>query len=108
MFRWFEQRLKPFPDGNPEQPPKTLVAFCLYYSKGAWPFIFVAGFLMMLIALTEVWLFSFIGNIVDWLAEQNRETFVQEQFWGLTGMAAVVLIGLPLLVIFHSLITYQS
>lgn len=108
MFSWFERQLKPFPDGNPEQPPKTLVAFCLYYSKGAWPFIFTAGFLMMLIALTEVWLFSFIGNIVDWLAEQNRETFVQEQFWGLTGMAAVVLIGLPLLVIFHSLITYQT
>ena len=108
MFSWFERRLKPFPDGNPEQPPKTLVAFCLYYSQGAWPFIFTAGALMMLIALTEVWLFSFIGNIVDWLAEQNRETFVQEQFWGLTGMAAVVLIGLPLLVIFHSLITYQS
>ncbi|SFR39816.1 ATP-binding cassette, subfamily B, multidrug efflux pump [Pseudidiomarina maritima] len=108
MFSWFERRLKPFPDGNPEQPPKTLVAFCLYYSRGAWPFIFTAGALMMLIALTEVWLFSFIGNIVDWLAEQNRETFVQEQFWGLTGMAAVVLIGLPLLVIFHSLITYQS
>lgn len=108
MFSWFERRLKPFPDGNPEQPPTTLVAFCLYYSKGAWPFIFTAGALMMLIALTEVWLFSFIGNIVDWLAEQNRETFVQEQFWGLTGMAAVVLVGLPLLVIFHSLITYQS
>jgi ATP-binding cassette subfamily B multidrug efflux pump len=108
MFSWFERRLKPFPDGNPEQPPKTLVAFCLYYSQGAWSFIFTAGALMMLIALTEVWLFSFIGNIVDWLAEQNRETFVQEQFWGLTGMAAVVLIGLPLLVIFHSLITYQS
>ncbi|RUO61136.1 ABC transporter ATP-binding protein/permease [Pseudidiomarina marina] len=108
MFSWFERRLKPFPDGNPEQPPKTLVAFCLYYSKGAWPFILTAGTLMMLIALTEVWLFSFIGNIVDWLAEQNRETFVEEQFWGLTGMAIVVLIGLPLLVILHSLITYQS
>ncbi|PHR66872.1 MAG: multidrug ABC transporter ATP-binding protein [Idiomarina sp.] len=108
MFSWFERCLKPFPDGNPEQPPKTLVAFCLYYSKGAWPFILTAGTLMMLIALTEVWLFSFIGNIVDWLAEQNRETFVEEQFWGLTGMAIVVLIGLPLLVILHSLITYQS
>jgi ATP-binding cassette subfamily B multidrug efflux pump len=108
MFRWFEQRLPPFPEGQPEQPPKGLVAFCIYYSKGAWPYIFAAGALMMLIAMTEVWLFSFIGNIVDWLAAQNRETFVSEQFWSLTGMAAVILIGLPLLVVLHSLITYQS
>lgn len=108
MFRWFEQRLPPFPEGQPEQPPKGLVAFCIYYSKGAWPYIFAAGALMMLIAITEVWLFSFIGNIVDWLASQNRETFVSEQFWSLTGMAAVVLIGLPSLVVLHSLITYQS
>lgn len=108
MFRWFEQRLPPFPEGRPEQPPKGLVAFCIYYSKGAWPYIFAAGILMMLIAITEVWLFSFIGSIVDWLAAQNRETFVSEQFWSLTGMAAVVLIGLPLLVVLHSLITYQS
>ncbi|MRJ40754.1 MULTISPECIES: ABC transporter ATP-binding protein [Idiomarina] len=108
MFRWFESRLNPFPEDKVEQPPQTLVKFCLYYSRGAWPYIIAAGLLMMLIALTEVWLFSFIGNIVDWLAEQNRETFVQEQFWGLTGMALVVMLGLPMLVILHSLITYQS
>lgn len=108
MFRWFEQRLPPFPEGQPEQPPKGLIAFCIYYSKGAWPYIFAAGTLMMLIAITEVWLFSFIGSIVDWLAAQDRETFVGDQYWSLIGMAAVVLIGLPLLVILHSLITYQS
>lgn len=108
MFRWFEQRLNPFPDEQPRQPPSSLVAFCLYYSKGAWPFIFVAGLLMTLIAITEVWLFSFIGNLVDWLSEQSRTTFVDDQLWYLIGMAAVVLIGLPLLVIGHSFITYQS
>src|SRR5690554_4774597 len=101
MFRWFEQRLNPFPDEQPRQPPSSLVAFCLYYSKGAWPFIFIAGLLMTLIAMTEVWLFSFIGNLVDWLSEQSRATFVDDQLWYLIGMAAVVLIGLPLLVIGH-------
>lgn len=108
MFRWFENRLNPFPDGKPEQPPEGLIRFCLHYSRGAWPYILSAGALMMLIAITEVWLFSFIGNIVDWLAAQSRETFLEEEFWSLTGMAAVVLIGLPLLVILHSLVTFQS
>ncbi len=108
MFRWFEQRLNPFPDGIPEQPPQSLVKFCLYYSRGAWPYLFIAGAFMMLIAITEVWLFSFIGDIVDWLSVQSRESFMADQFWSLLGMSLVVLIGLPLLVVCHSLITFQS
>ncbi|WP_411358379.1 ABC transporter ATP-binding protein [Pseudidiomarina salilacus] len=108
MFRWFENRLNPFPPPTYDQPPKGLVAFCLYFSRGAWPYIFMAGLLMMAIAITEVWLFSFIGSIVDWLSEQSRETFMAEQGPWLIGMAAVVLLGLPTLVILHSLITYQS
>ncbi len=108
MFRWFENRLNPFPPVTGEQPPAGLVAFCRYFTRGAWPYIFTTGLLMTLIALTEVWLFSFIGNIVDWLSVQSRETFVAEQKWWLIGMAAIVLIGLPLLVVLHSLVTYQS
>lgn len=108
MFRWFENRLNPFPPVSGEQPPQSLVAFCRYFTRGAWPYIFTTGLLMTLIALTEVWLFSFIGNIVDWLSVQSRETFVAEQKWWLIGMATIVLIGLPLLVVLHSLVTYQS
>lgn len=108
MFRWFENRLNPFPPATGEQPPTGLVAFCRYFTRGAWPYIFATGCLMTLIALTEVWLFSFIGNIVDWLSVQSRETFVAEQKWWLIGMAAIVLLGLPLLVVLHSLVTYQS
>ncbi|RUO60245.1 ABC transporter ATP-binding protein [Pseudidiomarina insulisalsae] len=108
MFRWFENRLNPFPSPDYQQPPTSLVAFCRYFTRGAWPYIFTTGVLMMLIAITEVWLFSFIGNIVDWLSQQSRETFLSEQRWSLLGMAAVVLIGLPLLVVLHSLVTYQS
>ncbi|MFC0444890.1 ABC transporter ATP-binding protein [Pseudidiomarina halophila] len=108
MFRWFENRLNPFPPPSHEQPPKGLIAFCRYYTQGAWLYIFIAGLLMMAIAITEVWLFSFIGNIVDWLSEQSRESFVGDQLWYLIGMAAVVLILLPALVVMHSLVTFQS
>ncbi|RUO55649.1 ABC transporter ATP-binding protein [Pseudidiomarina homiensis] len=108
MFRWFENRLDPFPPITGEQPPSSLIAFCRYFTRGAWPYIFTTGVLMTLIALTEVWLFSFIGNIVDWLSVQSRETFFTEQKWWLIGMTAIVLLGLPLLVVLHSLVTYQS
>ena len=108
MFRWFESRLNPFPAEEPVEPPQTLVGFCLFYTRGSWPYIIIAAILMAAIALAEVWMFSFLGNIVDWLSAQNRETFLQTQGWKLAGMAAIVLLGLPLTVMLNSLISQQT
>src|SRR5262245_39842179 len=108
MFSWFEKRLDAFPSAEPTEPPKTLVAFCLHYTKGSWPFIISAAVLMSAIALAEVWLFSFLGSIVDWLSAHNRETFLQTEGWKLVGMAFVILIALPGTVFLHSLISQQT
>ncbi|WP_300320320.1 ABC transporter ATP-binding protein [Idiomarina sp.] len=108
MFSWFERRLNPFPSEEPTQAPTGFFAFCWHYTKGATPFIAVTAILMAAIAIAEVWLFGFLGQIVDWLAAQNRETFLSDQFWPLVGMSSLVLIGLPLLVWFHSLLTHQT
>jgi len=108
MFHWFENRLAPFPPQEPQRPPDTLIAFCLHYTRGAWPYLIVATALMALIAGIEVWMFGFLGNIVDWLAAQDRETFLAEQGWKLTGMALIVLVLLPGLVGLHSLFQQQT
>jgi len=108
MFRWFEKRLDPFPPAEPQRPPETLIAFCLHYTKGAWPYLMAATLLMALIAGIEVWMFGFLGNIVDWLAAQDRETFLAEQGWELAGMALIVLILLPGMVWLHSLFQQQT
>jgi len=50
MFRWFEKRLEPFPAAEPAEPPKTLVAFCLHYTRGAWRFILLDALLIAAIA----------------------------------------------------------
>ncbi|PRB81296.1 ABC transporter ATP-binding protein [Pseudomonas sp. MYb185] len=108
MFRWFEQRLDPFPAEEPTQPPRTLLAFCLHYTRGSWPYLIIAAVLMAGIAITEVWLFSFLGNIVDWLSHQDRSTFVQNEGWKLTGMFLVVMGLLPLLILINSLFSHQT
>jgi len=108
MFRWFEQRLDPFPAEEPTQPPRTLLAFCLHYTRGSWPYLIIAAVLMAGIAITEVWLFSFLGNIVDWLSHQDRSTFVQNEGWKLTGMFLVVMGLLPLLILVNSLFSHQT
>ncbi|WP_150306286.1 ABC transporter ATP-binding protein [Pseudomonas saliphila] len=108
MFRWFERRIDPFPPEEPTEPPHTLLAFCLHFTRGSWSFLLIAGLLMAGIAVAEVWLFSFLGNIVDWLSEQNRETFLQTEGWKLAAMALVVMVLLPGLVLANSLVTYQA
>ncbi|WP_417436391.1 ABC transporter ATP-binding protein [Idiomarina abyssalis] len=108
MFSWFERRLNPFPAEEPTQAPTGFFAFCWHYTKGATPFLAVTALLMAAIAVAEVWLFGFLGQIVDWLAAQDKETLLSDQFWPLLGMSALILLGLPLLVWFHSLLTHQT
>lgn len=108
MFAWFEKRLDPFPVEEPVEPPKTLIAFCLHYTRGSWPYIVVAAILMAAIALTEVWMFAFLGNVVDWLSVQDRSTFLSNEGWKLAGMAFVILVFLPVAVLVHSLLSQQT
>ncbi|MEW9804600.1 ABC transporter ATP-binding protein [Mesorhizobium sp. ZMM04-5] len=108
MFRWFENRLDPFPAMEPVEPPKTLVAFCIHYTRGTWPYIAAAGLLISAIAIAEVWMFGFLGSIVDWLSAQNRETFLQTEFWKLAGMALVVVVVLPGMALLQSLFHQQT
>ncbi|UCI21458.1 ABC transporter ATP-binding protein/permease [Mesorhizobium sp. B2-1-8] len=108
LFSWFERRLDPFPSAEPVEPPKTLVAFCLHYTRGAWPYILVDAVLVAAIAIAEVWMFGFLGRIVDWLSGQNRETFLQTEGWKLAGMAFIVLFALPGTVWLHSLLNQQT
>ncbi len=108
MFRWFETRLNPFPAEEPVEPPKTLVAFCLHFTKGAWPWLVPSALLTAMIAGVEVWMFSFLGNIVDWLTAANRATFLADEGWRLAGMAAIVLVALPTMVWLQSLINMQT
>jgi len=108
MFSFFERLTKPFPNDIPQQPPKTLVAFCRYYSKGMWHILLTVSVLSALIAIIEVSLFGFMGQLVDWFATRDPSTFVQEERATLIWMGALVLIILPLLVIIESLITHQT
>jgi ATP-binding cassette subfamily B multidrug efflux pump len=108
MFRWFEQRLDPFPVAEPVEPPRTLIAFCLHYTRGAWPYIAITGVLITSIALAEVWMFGFLGRIVDWLSAQNRETFLQTEGWKLAAMAFVVVVLLPAMALLQSLVHDQT
>ncbi|MGO7162298.1 ABC transporter ATP-binding protein, partial [Rhizobium johnstonii] len=107
MFGWFEQRLNPFPSEDPVAPPKGLFAFCWHYSKPAAPWLGLMAVLTALIAIGEVALFQFLGDIVDWLTNADRATFLEREGHKLFWMAALVLIGLPVVAGLDSLIMHQ-
>lgn len=107
MLGWFERRLDPFPPEDPVEPPRTLVAFCRHYTRGSEPWLLVSALLMAVIAIAEVWLFGFMGNIVTWLADQDPRQFWQQRGNELLVMLAVIL-ALPLLVGLHAMLNHQT
>jgi ATP-binding cassette subfamily B multidrug efflux pump len=108
MFAWFENRINPFPPERPVQPPATLFAFCWHYTRDIWPWLAVTSVLTALISILQVLIFSFLGNIVDWLTGANPETFLADEGGSLFWMAAIIVVGLPLTGLFHSLIMHQT
>ncbi|MGV8855305.1 MAG: ABC transporter ATP-binding protein [Devosia sp.] len=108
MLRWFERRLEAYPMGDPTEPPKGLVAFCLHYSHGAKKWLAMMAILAAAVAASEIVLFGFIGDIVNWLAAADRATFIQTDGWKLAIMGFIIVVVMPILVLFSTLIMHQT
>jgi len=108
MLRWFERRLDPYPTSDPVQPPATMAGFFLFFLRGAKRWLLLMGTLTAVIALSEVVMFGFIGNIVDWLGKADRATFLQTQGGTLLLMALFVLVALPLISALQSMVVNQA
>ncbi len=107
MFGWFEKRLDPYPSAEAGRPAARFFAFCLHYSREALPWLIVMAVLTGLIAIGEVMLFGFLGNVVDWLTAADRATFLEKEGVKLFWMGAFVVIGLPGIVLAQSLVVHQ-
>ena len=108
MFGWFERRLNPYPQVPSGQPPRQLLAFCWHYSREAAPWLAMMSVLTALIAIGEVFLFSFLGDIVNWLSASSREEFLAREGTRLFWMSVLVLVVLPGIVWVQSMLTHQT
>ncbi len=108
MYSYFESLINPYPDDEAKQAPDTLLAFFWHYTRPSWKYLAMMAVLIMVISATEVALFGFLGNIVDWLSEANRETFLQDEGMKLGIMLVFILIIMPLIGLFHSMILHQT
>ncbi|RJL06894.1 ABC transporter ATP-binding protein [Paracoccus aestuarii] len=108
MFAWFERRIDAYPDTPPAMPPAGLWRFVLHYSRGSLPWLILLGIGSGLIAVIEVMLFGWLGQLIDQLASTPREVFWQEQGGRITIMAVVLLVVMPLLNLVTSMVLHQS
>ena len=108
MFRWFESRLNPYPAEEPGVPPSGFIAFCWHYTKPAWRWLAFMSCVTAMIAAGEVYLFGFLGNVVDWLATSDREGFLDREGSRLLWMGIVLLVVLPGITLLHSMLIHQT
>jgi len=108
VFQWLETRTDPFPPIPAVQPPGDFRGFVMYYT---WPvrwLIVATSVLAAAVALVEVSLFAFLGQLVDWLGTTKPETVWQEHGWFLIGMSLIVLVLIPLLKFFYEAVLHQG
>ncbi|WP_338366489.1 ABC transporter ATP-binding protein [uncultured Pseudoalteromonas sp.] len=108
MYRLFEKMTNAFPEQKPTQPPSTLFAFCRHYTKGMELSLVLMSVSAALLAILEVSLFSYMGQLVDWLGTYTPQTLFEEQKTELIKMAVMLLVVLPIVVFFHSAILHQA
>ena len=108
MLSFFERIIQPFPAAEPSQPPKGILAFCLHYTKGMEASLLLMSITTALLAMLEVSLFSFMGQLVDWLVQNEPQTLFSTEGDTLIKMAVVTLVLLPGLSFLHAAILHQA
>ncbi len=107
MFGFFERLIDPYPPEHPVEPPKGLYLFCRHYIRGIERYLAILALLTTLLAISEAMLYSLVGQMVDWLAEQKTGHFFESEWPTLLGMSIFILLWIPMLVLAHALVINQ-
>jgi ATP-binding cassette subfamily B multidrug efflux pump len=106
VFKYFEDRLPPYPPADPHLPPKAFMAFVWDCTRGMRGWIALLTGTSALLALYEALLFALMGHVVDWLGTVSPAQFWQEQRATALGIAAVLLSSVGLLAL-HTTVMHQ-
>lgn len=107
IFRFFENRLNPYPDDDYQLPTDNFFKFLWACSKGLRGWLFALMFFTALIGIYESLLFAWIGKIVDWLGTYTPTQLIAEKGNDLMLMAGVLIVS-PLVVMLSSWIHFQT
>lgn len=107
-MEFFEGLNDPFADDGVQTPPKGYVAFCWFYAKPMWPLLLFMSCLTAVVAVLEVMIFTFMGDLVTLLTNSDRASFFDEHGGTLLFMTLVLLVVLPAVDWVRELILHQA
>ena len=108
MFSRFERMVDPFVDTDLSVPPKGFAAFCWYYTRPVMPILLAVALFAALIAVLQVTIFTYLGDLVNWLSTADRDTFLADNWHHLLWMGLVILLFLPVIEVLFELLMHQS
>jgi ATP-binding cassette, subfamily B, multidrug efflux pump len=107
IFSFFERRVDPYPERIDATPPPGLLAFIWSATEGLRWTVLVMTLFTAVIGVFEAWLFSLMGNVVDWLGEVPPSALFRERGSALL-LLALVLTGSIALIALQSLVKHQG
>lgn len=107
MFSWFESLVDPFRESK-RALPRSLHSFLWHFSKQVWPVLAAISAVGLVVAIIEVMLFAFLGDLVDFLSKADRATFLADHGSTLLWMSVVLLVARPLFGALHELLVDQA
>ncbi|SDL98104.1 ATP-binding cassette, subfamily B, multidrug efflux pump [Oryzisolibacter propanilivorax] len=106
LFRFFEDRVPPYPPADPEPPPSGFFDFLWRCTQGMRGWIALLTCTSALLSVYEALLFALLGRVVDWLSAVSPLQFWQEQGATVLVMAAALLSSTALLAL-HTTVLHQ-
>ena len=108
IFRWFESLIDAFKEPVDGMPPKSVWRFYAFYLRQVWPIFAAAIVVGFGVALVEVSLFGFIGDIVDMTKGMPSKDFFRQHGNQLLWMGFIALVARPVLIGLHDLLVNQT
>ncbi len=99
LFRFFENRVPPYPAGEPTVPPKDFMAFVWAGTRGVRGYVAAMAGMSAAIAVYEALLFAVLGRLVDWISDTAPAQFWQERGTLLCWIVAMLIASIGLVVV---------
>jgi len=107
LYRLFEKLLHPYPEAEPAAPPKSFFDFVWACTAGLRGYIVLLSLLSAAIAGYEAWLFSMLGQVVDWLSRTAPGQLWQQQR-GAISFFTTILLASTVLVALQTIVKHQT
>jgi ATP-binding cassette subfamily B multidrug efflux pump len=107
LFRLFETLLDPYPEAEPDLPPSGFFSFMWACTLGLRSYILALAFLSALISGYEAWLFSVLGQVVDWVSRTPPDGFLAAHGQALGTFATLLVLSIGAVAI-ESLLKRQT